>query len=105
MRARTAPGSIGSSPPNLDHRPCALLTIPALYHTLPDPHRCQESPTYLPMFSTGLELSKGVTGHWFCVRLLDSRWGVGAADEVGQRMRISADALLQEPVEQQSAGL
>ncbi len=55
---------------------------------------------YLLEWTCSLNFSKCVAVQWFCVGFLGSRWGFGAADEVGQRVRIGVDALLQEPVEQ-----
>ena len=52
-----------------------------------------------------LKYVKVVAGQWFSSRPQGLLWAFGAADEVGQGVGIGVDALLQESVEEHSAGL
>src|SRR5271166_825010 len=52
-----------------------------------------------------LRYVKVVAGQWFSSRSQGLLWAFGAADEVGQGVGIGVDALLQESVEEHSAGL
>lgn len=56
-------------------------------------------------WTNSLEFAKCVAGQRLNARLFGAKVRCGAADEVSERVGVGVDALLQQPVEEHSAGL